>query len=100
MARPGALRLALDLTAMPVLAGVMQQQPLPRDVLEVIKIAARCPETSDRAERLTGESAEDIRQAAMLYLQSVLFAGGADHYRVLPFNRRRSMIRYASTCAG
>jgi hypothetical protein len=83
MARPGALHLALDLTAMPVLANIMRQQPLPRDVLEVIKIAARCPETVDRAERMTGKSAESIRQAAMLYLQSVLFAAGADHYRVL-----------------
>jgi hypothetical protein len=83
MARPGALHLALDLSAMPVLANIMRQQPLPRDVLEVIKIAARCPETVARAEHMSGKSAETIRQAAMLYLQSVLFAAGADHYRVL-----------------
>jgi hypothetical protein len=83
MARPGALHLALDLAAMPVLANIMQQQPLPRDVLEVIKIAARCPETTAHAERMTGRSAEIVRQAAMLYLQTILFAGGADHYRIL-----------------
>jgi hypothetical protein len=68
---------------MPVLAGVMQRQALPSGVFEVIKIAARCPEASHQAEGLTGVKAEVIRQAAELYLQSVLFAPSADSYRVL-----------------
>jgi len=83
MARPAALYLALDLAGMPTLAGVMQRGSLPIGVIDVIKIAARCPETSRRAVSLTGESPEAIRDAAILYLQSTLFYPNADCYRVL-----------------
>jgi hypothetical protein len=87
MTQPGALYHALDLASMPVLGRVMREQPLPPNVLEVIKIAAGSAETLERARELTGQRPEAIREAAKLYLQEVLFAPGADHYRVLGVGR-------------
>lgn len=83
MPRPVALHFALDLTAMPALAGIVQREPLPHGVLDVIRIAARCPETWERAGTMTGKDAEAIRDAAVLYLQTALFFPSADNYRVL-----------------
>ena len=83
MAGPGALYVALDLAANPRLAAAMQRQALPPDVLDVIKIAAGSPQTCRQAEKLTGKKPDFIRQAAILYLQNILFASSADNYRVL-----------------
>lgn len=83
MPRPVALHFALDLTAMPTLAGIIQREPLPQGVLDVIRIAARCPETSERAATMTGQGPEALRDAAVLYLQTALFFPSADNYRVL-----------------
>jgi hypothetical protein len=87
MARPVALHLALDLAAMPMLAGVIQREPLPEGMLDVIKVAAGCPQTLARAARLTGERDEVVRDAAIVYLQTALFAPSADSYRVLGVSR-------------
>lgn len=87
MTQTGALYHALDLASMPMLARMMREQPLPPNVLEVIKIAAGCPETLELAQNLTGQRPEAICEAAKLYLQEVLFARGADHYRVLGVGR-------------
>ena len=87
MTQTGALYHALDLASMPVLARVMREQPLPPNVSEVIKIAAGCPETLERAQHLTGQRPEAICEAAKVYLQDVLFVPGADHYRVLGVDR-------------
>jgi len=83
MPRPVALHYALDLTAMPSLAGLMQREPLPQGVLDVIRIAARCPETWERTVTMTGQEPETLRDAAVLYLQTALFFPSADNYRVL-----------------
>jgi len=83
MTQTGALYHALDLVSMPVLSRVMREQPLPPNVLEVIKIAAGCPETLEHAQELTGQHPDDLSEAAKVYLQEVLFKPGANHYRVL-----------------
>lgn len=83
MARPAALHFALDLAAMPILAGVIQREPLPQEVLDVIKIAAGCADTCQRASNITGKRPEAVRDAAIVYLQTALFFPSADSYRVL-----------------
>jgi hypothetical protein len=83
MAQATALYLALDLLHRPTLAGLMREQPLPQDVLMLIKIAAGDIRTEQRVLTMTSHSREHVREAAILYLQHVLLAPGADNYRVL-----------------
>lgn len=78
-----ALEAALDLAQMPTLAPAMRAQPLPPDTLVVIRIAAGCAATCREAVELTGKQAGTIREAAVLYLQQVLFAPGSESHRVL-----------------
>lgn len=90
MVAPRALFLALDLSDRPILAGAMRRQPLPDDMVTLIKIAADDAEACDAAERATGRPRAQIREAAALFLQQVLFAPEADHYRVLGLSERAS----------
>lgn len=83
MTSQGALQHALDLAASPGLARVMRRQPLPGDVLMIIQIAARNGDTLQSAASSTGRRPELVREAAVLYLQQVLFTRDADAYRVL-----------------
>lgn len=83
MTGPGALQHALDLAAMPGLARLMRRQPLPSDVLTVIRIAARSPESLEAAAGSTGRRPEQLREAAVAYLQQVLFTRDGNAYRVL-----------------
>lgn len=91
MPRPVALHLALDLAHAPTLAGVVRREPLPERVLDVIKIAAGCSETTAEAAKLTREAPEALRAAAVVYLQTALFAPYADNYRVLGVTRTASL---------
>lgn len=75
---------------MPTLARAMRAQPLPPDTLVLIRIAAGCAETSREAARLAGVSSAKVREAAVLYLQHVLFASDSDCYRVLGVQRGAS----------
>ncbi len=83
MPLPSALYLALDLARSPILARVMRQQPLPGDVLTLLRIAARDPEATHPAAKLTRRDPEAVRSAAVLYIQQVLWKPDADHYRAL-----------------
>ena len=89
-----ALDFALELARTPTLATAMRTRPLPPDTLVVIRIAAGCAETTAEASALAGLASETVREAAILYLQTVLFAGKSDCYRVLgvePGAPRRQM---------
>jgi hypothetical protein len=80
---PSAIYLALDLLRNPILAGVMQQHPLPGGVLEVIKIAAGSKEAMRTAAEATGKDTVLLRRAAIFYVRQVLWARDADCYRSL-----------------
>jgi hypothetical protein len=82
-----ALRQAMELLRAPTLAGAMRQRPLPDDILTLIRIAAGESETIEPAASEMDEPPERIREAAVLYLQSVVFISGADHYRTLAVER-------------
>jgi hypothetical protein len=78
-----ALRQAIALLRMPTLAGAMRDQPLPDDILFLIKLAAGDEESLVTAAEQSAETEDRVRSAAILYLQSVLLAPNADHYRAL-----------------
>ena len=78
-----AVDLALRLAHTPALAPALRDEPLPPELLEVIRIAARCPEALEAATTRTGLSRQEIRNAATVFLEQVLFFPGAEAYRIL-----------------
>lgn len=83
MAARRAIDLALDLARTPALAAVMRGQALPSDLLDVIRIAAGCPEASKAALAAKPEPLRVIQAAAILYLEEMLFFPDAGLYRNL-----------------
>lgn len=78
-----AIDLALDLARMPALAGTMREQPLPSDILDLIRVAAGCPEASKAVLVQTQQSLRVIQAAAVLYLEEMLFFPDAGLHRNL-----------------
>src|SRR5262249_55832433 len=78
-----AIDFALDLARWPALARTSVSPALPPNILELIRIAAACPEACEAAVARTGEPREVLIEAARFYLQQVLFRPGADCYRIL-----------------
>jgi hypothetical protein len=83
MNRRQAIDLALDLARMPALARASVALPLPADVVELMRIAARSPKACQEAVARTGESTHVLVEAARFYLQQLLFRPDADCYRIL-----------------
>ena len=83
MERRLALDVALDMMQRPLLAKHAQRTPLPEDVLQLIRIAAGSEEDIVWASRTRARPADEIREAAVTFLQQVLFCPGADNYRLL-----------------
>ena len=83
MLRNRALLCALEIASMPTLVAQARQQPLPDDVLDVIRIAAGCKETLDEAVKLSGRDPRFVKAAAELYVQQILLFSTADSYRIL-----------------
>src|SRR6516164_10045339 len=83
MAQPHVIELALDLARMPALARSSAAPPLPANIIELMRIAAACPEACQTAITKTGEPAAVVIEAARFYLQQVLFRPDADCYRIL-----------------
>ena len=77
------IEFALDLARMPVLARSSAAPALPPNILELMRIAAACPEACEAAVARTGEPALVVIEAARFYLQQVLFRPEADSYRIL-----------------
>ena len=78
-----AIDFALDLARMPALARGSAAPALPPNILELMRIAAACPEACEAAVARTGEPAPVVIEAARFYLQQVLFRPEADCYRIL-----------------
>lgn len=74
---------ALALHAQPARVGEVAAQPLPRGMLEVIRIASGQP--APIAEWAAGAKVdpERLREAAVFFVEQVLMHRNADHYRVL-----------------
>jgi hypothetical protein len=83
MAQPHVIELALDLARMPALARSSGAPAIPPNVIELMRIAAACPEACHAAVVQTGEPTTAVIEAARFYLQQVLFRPDADCYRIL-----------------
>ncbi len=75
--------LALDLARMPALARSSTAPAPPSNIVELMRIAAACPEACEEAVAKTGEPRAVVIEAARFYLQTVLFRPDADCYRIL-----------------
>jgi hypothetical protein len=78
-----ALEQALALYATPGRLPMLLKRPLPRAVLLLIRIAGGDSEAIASASARTAESRRVIVDAALLYIQQILFHDGADSYRLL-----------------
>ena len=61
----------------------LRNRPLPDSMLRLLRIAAGDDEALAAAVQTTGESSATLIDAAVLYIQQVLFADDADSYRLL-----------------
>ena len=78
-----ALDLAFELARAPMLVPALRRQAVAADVLDLIRIAADCPETCRAAADRTGRPIAEIKLAAQHYLQQVVLFPTSDSYRTL-----------------
>lgn len=78
-----ALDAALELARMPTLAEAMRRQPLPGDVLPLIRVAAGCRKTCEALAAASGREPRLIAEAALFYLEQLLFRTEGDPWRTL-----------------
>src|SRR5262249_61276944 len=78
-----AIDFALDLARWPALARTSGAPALPPNILELVRIAAACPEACEAAVARTGKPTPVLIEAARFYLQPVLFRPQADCYSIL-----------------
>jgi hypothetical protein len=78
-----SMDLVLAVFREPARIAEMRDRPLPDDVAGVIRLAAGENQALESAQDSTGESAETLLEASIFFLQQILFAPGADSYRVL-----------------
>ncbi|HEY2345013.1 MAG TPA: DnaJ domain-containing protein [Xanthomonadaceae bacterium] len=81
-----ALEQALALRSAPTRARMLRDRPLPGSVLQLIRIAGGEREALASASARSGEAAHGVVEAAVLYIQHVLFHDDADSYRMLGVN--------------
>lgn len=93
--RVTALSQALDLAQAPRLVPRMRRQPLPQNIVTVIRLAAGCRESLAAAVEATARDPDFLVSAAELYLRQVVCHAGADPHRVLgvPAQASRGEIR-------
>ena len=77
------IELALDLARMPTLARTSVLPAIPRNIIELMRIAAASPEACQAAVAKTGQPTQVVVEAARFYLQQMLFRPEADCYRIL-----------------
>ena len=81
-----ALEQALAYYRAPAMLSVARERRLPDDVLDVLRISAGDESLAGQGAASSGEPASVVVDAAVFYVQQVLFAPGADSYRVLGVN--------------
>jgi len=78
-----ALKIAIDLMHVPSRVRFIRAEPLPDDVVLLLRIAARDEEAECFAAALMDRPRTVVREAATFYIEQILFAPGSDSYRVL-----------------
>ncbi|MFY2763008.1 DnaJ domain-containing protein [Arenimonas sp. MALMAid1274] len=84
--RGHALEQALAYYRAPALLSMAAQRPLPEDVLDLLRLAAGDDVLAEQQAEASGETAGVVVDAAVFFVQQVLFAPGADSHRVLGVN--------------
>ena len=78
-----ALKLAIDLVHVPSQVRLFRSEPLPDDVVMLLRIAAGDTEMERMAVALADRSREVVQRAAEFFIEQILFFPNADSYRVL-----------------
>jgi hypothetical protein len=85
-----AVRLAIDLLQAPSRVRIARARPLPGGVPFLLRVAARDADAEIEAARVSGRSVDFVREAAIFFVEQVLFGAESDSYRVLGSNRDAS----------
>lgn len=93
MKPPCAFSCAIELWRMPMLAPAIRRQPLPPDVLELIKLAAGSSRALALAREWADWPAQRWRDVACFYLQEIVLHQQADAYRLLGANPDATLNR-------
>jgi hypothetical protein len=83
MPHADALRVALDLFHVPSRVRFARADPLPEDVLFLLRIAAGDDRAVKQAVQASHRSAAVVREAATFFIEQVLLCPESDSYRVL-----------------
>lgn len=83
MAQRQAVKEALGLFHLPTNLRRLRSEPLPPDVDVLLRIVAGDSDLLATSSVLSERSPDLIRQAAVFYIEQVLFSPDADHYRLL-----------------
>lgn len=78
-----ALKVAIGLLHAPSQAQLIRSEPLPDDVLLLLRIVTGGAGVAREAALTARRSPDTVRRAAEFFIEQVLFAPGADSYRVL-----------------
>jgi hypothetical protein len=78
-----ALKIAIDLMHVPSQVRLVRSEPLPGDVETLLQIAAGDEKVESAAVELTGRSRPVVHEAAIFFIEQILFAPDSDSYRVL-----------------
>ena len=78
-----AVRNAIDLLLVPSRVRQLRAQPLPDDVVILLRIAAGDIEAETAAATSVDRSRDVIKRSATFFIEQILFAPHADSYRVL-----------------
>ncbi len=73
----------MGLVRLPSARASLRLRPLPEGVGDLIELAAAVPKRIEEATRLSGESPDEVIEAARFYIREVLLFQSADAYRVL-----------------
>jgi hypothetical protein len=93
MARPSpdqeiaALRVALDLAAVPSRRRQLRSNPLPEGVTFLLSVVTDDHGAIEASAKRMQESPQKLREAAAFYIEQILLAPNADSYRVLGARR-------------
>jgi len=82
-----ALIAALSIMQDPVSSRLAKRSPLPRGMTFLLEVAAGEDDALEHARKLTGQSDEALRGATGFFVEQVLLARSASHYRVLGLAR-------------
>lgn len=83
MAHGTALKLALELLVVPSRIRAVRQEPLPDDVLTLLRIAAGEDDAEREAVEASERPAKVVKEAVGFYIQQILLSPTSDSYRVL-----------------